>query len=154
MRRGAGARLSHRRGTAARAGVPAAIAAIGAGAAPETLRVMVGPWSTVRGDLATQSLTRGPRASGVYARFAAGAGTLTVLDQDGRPARVLRSGAGLIAATRHEEDAPVWVVTGTDGTGVDLAARAFTGAVLHDRFAVAVTAAETLPVPVPARVSQ
>jgi Domain of unknown function (DUF4430) len=136
------------------AGVPAAIAAIGAGGAPQTLRVMVGPWSTVRGDVAAQSLTAGPRASGVYARFAPGAGTLTVLDQDGRAARILRSGAGLIAATRHEEDAPVWVVTGTDATGVDLAARAFTGAVLKDRFAVAVTAGETLPVPMPATVSQ
>ncbi len=73
---------------------------------------MVGPWSQVDGDLAAQALERGPRASGVYARFSADGRTLTLLDQDGRRAQTLGAGAGLIAATASGEEAPVWVVTG------------------------------------------
>jgi hypothetical protein len=127
--------------------VPAAVAAIGAGPAPQTLRVMVGPWTRVQGDLATETLAGGPRASGVYARFTGDGRSLTLLDQDGRPVRTLVSGGGLIAATRHGEDAPVWVVTGTDAGGVDLAARAFGAPELQNRFAVAVTAAGVSPLP-------
>jgi hypothetical protein len=128
-------------------GVPAGVAAIGSGGAPQTLRVMVGPWAKVQGDLGTETILRGPRASGVYARFAKDGRTLTLLDQDGRPTRTLVSGAGLIAATRQAEDAPVWVVTGTDGSGVDLAARAFGVQALQNRFAVAVTAAGAVALP-------
>jgi hypothetical protein len=110
---------------------------------------MVGQWPSVQGDLGTENIVSGPRASGVYARFARDGRALTLLDQDGRPVRTLRAGAGLIAATRHAEDAPVWVVTGTDGTGVDLAARSFDSAALQSRFAVALTAAGPQPLPVP-----
>ena len=97
-----------------RLGAPAAVAAISAGGAPQTLRVMVGPWLTVAGDIATHGILDGPSASGVYARFSKDGRALTLLDQDGRPTSTLLGGAGLIAATRHAEDAPVWVVSGTD----------------------------------------
>ncbi len=130
-------------------GVPAAIAAIGSGGAPETLRVMVGPWAHLEGDLEAESIARGPRASGVYARFSANGQALTLLDQRGQPVRRLLGDAGLVAATRGTKEAPVWVVTGTDGAGVDLAARAFNQATLQDRFAVALgpTGAVALPLP-------
>ncbi len=128
--------------------VPAAIAAIGGGGAPETLRVLVGPWADVAGDLDAQSIDGVPGASGIYARFSANGRTLTLLDQNGRVVRTLLAGAGLIAATRRAEDAPVWVVTGTDGTGVELAARAFDEATLQDRFAVALVPGGALPLPV------
>jgi hypothetical protein len=131
--------------------VPAALAAIGSGGEPQTLRVMVGPWSRLAGDPAAQSIERGPRSSGVYARFAANGQTLTPLDQDGRSARTLAGATGLIAATREAENAPVWLVTGTDSTGVDLAARAFDQGTLEDRFAVVVSATASTPVPVAAR---
>lgn len=121
------------------AGVPAAVAAAGTGAAPQTLRVLVGPWSAAAGDSTAGAIKRGPSASGVYARFSADGRTLVVLDQSGRPARALGAGAGLIAATAIAESAPVWVITGTDSAGVENAARAFNTAVLADRFAVAVT---------------
>jgi hypothetical protein len=127
--------------------VPAAIAAMGTGGAPQTLRVIVAPWTAVRGDPTLQAIERGPRASGVYARFAADGRTLTLLDQDGRAAQTLAAGAGLIAATRHAEDAPVWIVTGTDAAGVNLAARAFERYTLQDRFAVALTPTGALAVP-------
>jgi hypothetical protein len=49
----------------------------------QTLRVLVGPWVQVAGDLDARSIAAGPRTSGVYARFSADGRTLTLLDQDG-----------------------------------------------------------------------
>ena len=118
-------------------GVPAAIAAIGSGGAPETLRVLVGPWTSVGGELAGQDIARGPRYSGVYAHFSTNGQTLTLLDQQGRPAQTLGAGAGLIAATESAKEAPVWVITGTNGAGVNRAANALDEATLEHRFAVA-----------------
>jgi uncharacterized protein DUF4430 len=129
-------------------GVPAAIAGLGSSGEPETLRVMVGPWIRIEGDLASRSILEGPRASGVYARFSADGRTLTLLDPAGRAVRTLAGGAGIVAATRHLEDAPVWFVTGTDSSGADLAARAFDPVTLDSRFAVALTQSAVLPVPI------
>jgi Domain of unknown function (DUF4430) len=128
--------------------VPAAIAAIGSGGAPETLRVLVGTWPRLAGDLDVEGIERGPRVSGVYARFSRSGETLQLLDQDGHAVRTLGAGSGLIAATRQGEDAPVWVVSGTDEKGVEGAARGFDEATLGHHFAVALSAGETLPVPV------
>jgi Domain of unknown function (DUF4430) len=136
--------------TLRRFSVPAAITAVGSGGAPETLRVMVGPWNRIGGDLEAQSIARGPRASGVYARFSADGQQLTLLDAQGKPARTLHGGAGLVAATQGAKEAPVWVVTGTDDAGVELAARAFNRMTLADRFAVALQAGVLTPLPVPA----
>ncbi len=118
-------------------GVPAALAAIGPGDEPETLRVLVGPWAAMSADPGAHQIESGPRASGVYARFSATGAVLTVLDEQGAPARTLSAGAGLVAATRYAEEAPVWVVTGTDSAGVELAAQAFDQATLARRFALA-----------------
>ena len=132
-------------------GVPAALAAISPGDEPQTLRVLVGPWTAMSGDPGAHQIESGPRASGVYARFSASGGTLTLLNEQGAVARTLTSGAGLIAATRYAEEAPVWVVTGTDSAGVQLAADAFDQATLTDRFALALApgGGSALPVPVP-----
>jgi hypothetical protein len=130
-------------------GVPAAIAALGSGGEPETLRVMVGPWIAVEGDPSTHQIEGGPGTSGVYARFSRDGRTLTLLDERGSPARTLTAGAGLVAATRRSEEAPVWVVTGTDSAGVEEAARAFETSALQDRFALALAPeGSALPVPV------
>ncbi|HEX3391030.1 MAG TPA: DUF4430 domain-containing protein [Solirubrobacteraceae bacterium] len=118
-------------------GVPAAVAGIGPGDEPETLRILVGPWTAVAGAPATEAIERGPRASGVYARFAPNGRTLTLLDARGQAVRVLSSGAGLVAATRYAKEDPVWVVSGVDTTGVSRAASAFDAATLHDHFALA-----------------
>ncbi|HYB22343.1 MAG TPA: DUF4430 domain-containing protein [Solirubrobacteraceae bacterium] len=130
-------------------GVPAAIDAVGSGGAPETLRVIVGPWERIDGDLEAQSIALGPQLSGVYARFDAGGRQLVLLDAAGRPVRTLDADAGLIAATQRTKEAPVWVVTGIDEAGVELAARAFNQPTLEDRFAVAAQAAGTTALPVP-----
>lgn len=129
-------------------GVPAAIAAIGSGGEPEVIQLIVGPWKSVVSDPGTQSIEDGPRKSGVYARFAADGSSLTLLDADGRAVRTLGAGAGLIAATRQAEFAPVWVVTGTDEAGLDRAAEALDEQSLDDHFAVAVAPQGTVPLPV------
>jgi hypothetical protein len=123
------------------AGVPAAVAGIGASGGPQTLRVLVGPAAALLGGQASaRALSGGPRASGVYARLAANGAALELLDPDGRNVRTLRAGSGLIAATRAGQGAPEWVVTGTDTAGVEGAAAAFGAPALRDRFALAVTA--------------
>jgi len=127
-------------------GVPAAVAAIGSGGAPETLRVMVGPWGGLEASLA-QSLERGPRASGVYARFSANGGALSLLDQNGQTVQTLSAGSGLIAATQQAKEAPVWVITGTDIAGVERAADALDRSTLQDRFAVAIAAGGAIALP-------
>lgn len=129
-------------------GVPAAIAAIGSGGGSSTLRVLVGIWSALDRDVAAREIGRGPRASGVYASFSPAGTTLTLLDQDGRAALTLAAGAGLLAATREGEEAPVWIVTGTDPVGLELAARTLQQGTLQSRFALAVSAQGSIPVPV------
>jgi hypothetical protein len=119
------------------AGAPAAIAAPGPGAAPLSLRVLIGRWQRIAGELGAEGIQHGPRASGVYARFSPDGTKLELLDPRGRTVHTLGPGAGLIAATRHGEDAPIWVVTGTDADGVARAAAAFRQTVLRNRFAVA-----------------
>jgi Domain of unknown function (DUF4430) len=120
------------------AGVAAASTAGVAGAgATHTLRVLVGPFVTIDADPSAQSIAKGPRASGIYARFSTDGHTLSLLDASGRVRRDLGAGAGLIAATRTGEDAPVWLVTGTDASGVSLAAQSLREASLRDRFALA-----------------
>lgn len=131
-------------------GVPAALAGIGPGDEPETLRVLVGPWSALRGDPAAHQIELGPRSSGVYARFATGGATLELLNEQGALARTLTAGAGLIAATRYGEEAPAWLITGTDSAGVELAAHALDAATLARRFAlVLASGGVALPAPAP-----
>jgi hypothetical protein len=132
------------------AGVPAAVAALGGGAgAAETLRVAVAPWRAIAGEEGPHELAEGPRVSGVYARFAANGKTLALLDEAGVARQQSGAGTGLIAATRIREEAPVWVVTGTDEAGVARAARAFNTATLRDHFAVAVEPSGVLALPRP-----
>jgi hypothetical protein len=131
-------------------GVPAAVSALGSGAgATQTLRVAVGPWRKISGEFAIRELARGPQSSGVYARFAPSGTTLALLDAQGRAVQTLAAGAGLIAATRSGEDAPVWAVTGTDRAGVENAARAFRRQTLRNRFAVAIGPSGPLALPRP-----
>ena len=133
------------------AGVRSAIAALGpAGEEPDILRLLVGTWPQVRGDLGAQALEQGPRASGVFVRISPSGSTLALLDSQGAAVRTLGGTAGLIAATRYGEQDPEWLITGTDPAGVDLAAHALDEASLHDRFALAIAATGALlPLPQP-----
>ncbi|MDP2712929.1 MAG: DUF4430 domain-containing protein [Solirubrobacteraceae bacterium] len=129
-------------------GVPATRDALERSSADESLRVLVGPWQRLRGRAAeADDLDRGPRSSGVFARFDEAGTRLRVLDPRGRVARTLGAATGLVAAVRELDGQPVWFVTGTDAAGVAAAARALDESVLRDRFAVAVS--RGLPVSVP-----
>jgi Domain of unknown function (DUF4430) len=129
------------------AGVPAAVAALGGGG-PDTLSVIVGPWSLIGRGEAARAISGGPAASGVYATFSADGRSLALLDEDGARRATLTGSAGLIAATRVGEEAPTWLVTGIDEAGLALASRAFDAQALDGRFAVAVTSAGTQALPV------
>src|ERR1700761_5014879 len=87
---------------------------IAGGSAKGALRVLVGPWSKLRADPVASLLDKGPAESGVYAEFtrAGGAWRLVGLDEDAKQARTFGAQAGLVAATRHFEGPPVWLVTG------------------------------------------
>lgn len=130
-------------------GVPAAASVLGSSAGPKTLRVVVGPWSRLRSlSGAVGSLDGPPNASGVFARFSAGGGSLQLLDEKGRPVRNAPPGSGLVAATATEGSQPVWVITGLNDAGVDAAAGALTKGALHNAYAVAVTPSGNIRLPV------
>ncbi len=100
-------------------------------------RILVGPWARVRDDPVAAQLDGGPSSSGVFARFEQEGGRweLIALDEGADEADRLAAGAGLVAALRAGEDPPTWIVTGTDGQGVEAAAQLL-GDGLADRYAV------------------
>jgi Domain of unknown function (DUF4430) len=117
-------------------------------AGEEVLRVIVGRWVDVRHDSVARRLERGPATSGVFARTTATGDAIALLNEDGRPVRTLRAGAGLVAATSVQGQAPTWVVTGTDDVGVAAAAAALTEERLDEHFALAIDAGRDVPLPV------
>jgi hypothetical protein len=133
------------------AGVDASIEGPDPPADDEALRMLVGPWATVRDDPAARQLDDGPASSGVFARFEQGrAGRrfeLVALDQRAEPERRMGTGAGLIAALRDGEQPPTWIVTGTDETGVEAAVALLDSADLDHRYAVTVSGDRSLPLP-------
>ena len=61
--------------------------------------------------------------------------------------RTFGADVGLVAATRHYEGPPVWLVTGATGAGVRAAAEALDPADLRDHYAVASEAGTVMPLP-------
>jgi Domain of unknown function (DUF4430) len=125
-------------------GVPAGFAALGTvgeGSEEHALKVLVGAWSELRRTAAGRTIERGPAASGVYVRILDGGRRFGLLSKDGAVRRILRANAGIVAATRYSGSAPVWVLSGTDETGVKLAAASFDAASLDGHFAVVVATA-------------
>jgi hypothetical protein len=116
-------------------------------AGKEVLRVVVGRWADVRQDAVAARLERGPETSGVFARMAPAGDAIVLLDQDGHPVTTLHAGAGLVAATSVEAQAPTWIVTGTDDVGVAAAAAALTEPRLEQHFALAVSGGHDVPLP-------
>ncbi len=116
----------------------------------ENIRVVVGRWPTIQEDRALAGLARGPQASGVFGRIEEGGRALAVLDPRGRVVQRLGAGTGLVAATRFEDQAPTWVVTGTDTAGILSAARAIDETVLNEKYALAISQDRAVPLPAPA----
>ena len=120
------------------------------GSPGDAIRVLVGPWATVRRDPAAARIEEGPQASGVFAEFTSAGGdyALQGLDEGGGEARAFGPDAGLVAATRRYEAPPVWVVTGVTRSGVAAAARLLDAADLRDHYAVTVEGGRGTPLPI------
>lgn len=129
------------------AGVPAASQLLGTGSGSDSLTVVVGTWQELRGQVGAGLIAEGPAASGVYAKFSRSGSELELLDPRGKVVRALGAGAGLVAATANQTSKPIWLITGTDRTGVASAAAALTPARLEDHFALVVRGTVDLPVP-------
>lgn len=117
----------------------------------QTNRVVAGLYSAIRNDETVRNLENGPQASGVYARPAPDGRTIDVLDPQGRVARTLGPGSGLVAATRFEGGRPVWIVTGTDEAGVLAAADALREGDLGGSFALGIADGQAVDVPLVGR---
>lgn len=113
----------------------------------EVVRVLVGPWSQMRKDIAARTLEAGPSVSGVFARPAASGASIELLDPDGDAGKTLGPGSGLVAATRFNDERPTWIITGTDDVGVAAAAGALTEDMLSNRFALAIEAGRGIALP-------
>jgi hypothetical protein len=133
------------------AGIAPSTSAIGAPAGKEVLRLVVGKWSEVRQDAASEQIEKGPDESGVFARFnpigQSGSYDLALLDPQTRTARTLGPGAGLVAATRFQDQAPTWVVAGTDSAGLGRAIALLEQRTLESRFALATSGGAPIPLP-------
>jgi hypothetical protein len=127
-----------------------AAAAEGTGkSAGDPIRVLVGPWARLRADPVAALLERGPGYSGIFATFASRGGgfVLRGLGEDGQPAREFGAGAGLVAATRRYEAAPVWMVTGARQAGVRAAAGLLDAADLRNHYAIATEGGDETALP-------
>jgi hypothetical protein len=113
----------------------------------EVLRILVGPWSQVRKDIAARTLETGPSSSGVFAKPDPSGDRIALLDSRGEADKTLGAGTGLVAATTFEDQRPTWLVTGTDAVGVDAAAAALTEEQLDGHFAVAIEAGKGIALP-------
>jgi hypothetical protein len=136
------------------AGIAPSTSAIGAVAGKEVLRLVIGTWSEVRQDAASELIEKGPGKSGVFGRFVPtgqnGTYDLELLDPDAHAVSTLGPGTGLVAATRFQDQAPTWVVTGTDSAGVARAISMLDQRALDSRFAVATSGGAPIPLPVQA----
>lgn len=116
-------------------------------AGPEP-RLIVGELDALLDDRVAAGLRDDPDRSGVFARANGGGAELELLDVGATP---MRSGDhGLVAAMVRAEEAPTWVVTGTDSELVREAAELVGGNLLADRFALAIDA-DGVTTPLPAR---
>lgn len=109
--------------------------------------ILVGPWRHWRDRAWPRRIDRGPRYSGVFARFSPNAKIVRLLDWDANQAGRLGVGTGLIAAMRPTSTDLLWLVTGTDRQGVERAARALDSRAIEDAFAAIVTGAGVRKIP-------
>jgi hypothetical protein len=130
------------------AGVPAGSGALGSEARGGVLRIEVGKWSDLRRLQDLDVIEKGPRASGVFARFSPDGSKLELLDAQGDVARQAPPGTGLIAAIVPPDQQPLWVVTGLDETAVARAASLLSSTKLRNAYAVAALPSGPVRLPV------
>jgi hypothetical protein len=119
-------------------GIIASSSALGVAQRGQVLSIFVGPWNKVRGIHAAQTLEQGPAASGIYAKFTGAGAGLDLLNAQGGTVKSLGPGAGIVAATKfNDNDGLTWIISGVDDAGTEAAARLLDAARLRDAFAVA-----------------
>ncbi len=128
------------------AGVNSVVTRFGKNEPGASLRLVVGEWGEIRSDETAGLIARGPAASGVFARL--GQGAFTLLDEQGGEAGTAN---GLLAATRNGEGPPTWIATGTDPEDVVDAVSLLDEDTLSDRYAIATSGGEAVPLPVDER---
>ncbi len=122
-------------------------ASLGTSGTRNVLRVVVAPWKQAKIVNAVAGLRKGPRQSGVFARFARGGRELDLLGPGGKVARRAPAGTGLVAAFAPSEQEMVWLLTGLDERGLNAAARALDESTLRDAYAVAAMPGATAKLP-------
>jgi hypothetical protein len=128
-------------------GVAAETVELGETEPGERPRLLVGELEALAVDRVARLLGAGPERSGVFARPGNDGSKLELLDEGAATDR--SGGFGLVAATVRAEEAPTWVITGTEADLVDAAAELLGGALLKNRFALAVDEdGETISLPV------
>ena len=132
-------------------GIAASGASLGAAGTRGVIRVVVARWPAIKLVQAAATLERGPRRSGVFARFEDGGRALELLDPTGRAVRRAPAGSGLVAALSPAENEIVWVVTALDERGLEAAAGALDARTLRDAYALAVTPSGPEKLPLVAR---
>jgi len=75
--------------------IPASLSRPRSVATKETLRIVVGPWRAIAGDIGVASLEQGPQRSGVFARPSPDGRRIALVDATGRTTRTLTARAGL-----------------------------------------------------------
>ncbi len=122
----------------------------------DAVRIVIGTWREIKTDRGTRRLAQPPASSGVFARFSQTGerSRLALYNRDGKVALQAGNGAGLVAAVKVGNDLPTWVVTGTDSRGLGRAVRLFNRESLRNRFAMAVTEKDAVPIPVESAGSQ
>ena len=96
-------------------------------------------------------LAETPAKSGVFARFDIRnkEDHLIGLNQEGEEVQDFGPDAGLVAARRKNDDAPVWIITGGSEAGVASAAAALTTEDLEHRYAAVVFDGRITSLPLP-----
>lgn len=111
------------------------------------VRVVVGQWSDIEGFDGVPDLTSSGETNGAFAQFSKNGDRLTPFSADGSEGRVLKAGAGLLAAFSDGTQA-TWVITGTDEAGAAEAAELLRRpAEIRNRFAVLATGGGMRPLP-------
>lgn len=124
----------------------------GAGESSEdTIRFMVGPWSSLKSNESAKQLAGAPAKSGVFGRFSSKGGQdhLIGLNQEDEEVQDFGPDAGLIAARRRNNDPLVWIVTGGTERAVAAAAAALTPKDLEHRYAAVVYDGQIFSLPLP-----
>ncbi len=120
---------------------------IGTAFGQKTLRIVIGPWSKIRGEAAAP--LAGARPAGVRRLRPAGRRTASSCSTSAaRWRRRARAPSASWPRRRSAPQKPTWIITGTDDAGVAAAAAALRTDVLNNRFAVALIdgRAESLPI--------